>query len=128
MSSNPPTQIKEFCVFLTSTGLRQTEHLQDVKNFGNSVIKYSDERIAVRMVLDRGKWFIEVSDVPNPHTWFDPALVRDLIADRGNDELSIEQQIDFVQTHWPKIRELFTSENRKETFDKLKALSELRVQ
>lgn len=113
--------------FLKVKGLQCLRH-EEEPYFSNKVLQYSDATIRVRVVSDRGIWFVEVgSPAPMSDEWYDTALLRDLLIGSGEDELTLQQQVNFIQESWAAVVDLFAPSTREQTVSRLVALRRERV-
>ena len=128
MSELWPKEAAEFKSFLTNVGL-DLQFEQESAAFGDRLIQYANERISVRMISDRGVWFIEVSD-PSYETgdWYDVALFRDLLCGPGGEVLTLSEQAHFVRENWQSVLSSFESDNRNLTHARLGALRRERAE
>ena len=91
--------------------------------FNNKVLQYGNADIGVRVVSDKGIWYIEVADVAgHPNEWYDAAILRDLLLGSGEDVLPLADQVEFVETQWPAIINRFTPAQREDTHAQLSSL------
>jgi hypothetical protein len=110
MSPDPtwPRPVAQLENFLKSVGLH-LEHQQESASFEDKLLLYTGESLAVRVVSDKGVWFIEVTNVKATDIqWFDAAIIRELLFGPGEEDvLSLEQQINFIEVNWPAIIRCF---------------------
>lgn len=91
--------------FLKEVGL-ECERREEGASFGNKLLQYGDKVVMVRVVSDRGVWFIEVAgSQAQPVQWYDVAILRDLLAGPGEDVLPLQAQVDFLEKHWSNVVE-----------------------
>jgi hypothetical protein len=122
-----PRKVTDFENFLKTRGL-VCQRREEEPYFSNKVLQYGDATVRVRVVSDRGIWFVEV-DSPDPvsNEWYDTALLRDLLIGLGKDELTLEEQVDFIQVNWLSIVNLFALAAREQTASRLASLRQERV-
>jgi hypothetical protein len=122
-----PPAITEFERFLFSVGL-QLERRDVEAAFGNKLLLYVGERLTVRVVSDRGIWFIEVTNAKGgAGNWYDAAIIRDLFGSEGEAILSLEQQISFIEDNWLGINNCFGPSAWQQTSARLSFLREERT-
>lgn len=128
MNATWPDAIQDFELFLAKAGLTPQERLEDPAATGNRLVQYGGVDIAVRVVSDRYKWYVEVAEpVTQPADWYDAAILRDLLVGRGEDVLSLPEQIGFVQTNWAGIVGCFDPVHREDSHSRLVVLRRERV-
>ncbi len=94
--------------------------------FGDLAITLRRDNVRMRIVRDRGQWYIEFSESGWASEWYDLALIQEVLTGSiGEDVLSLEQQVRIVSSNWPKIVELFRPERAKCTHT---LLSQLRLE
>ena len=120
-----PEQIQPVISFLENVGLSRMA-TDDVNGFGSQVITYQNG-VGVRMLSDRGDWFIEVSDSQRPNQWYDMALLRDFLGDSGPDVLGLPEQAAILTSRWAAIRGLFEPARAAESHRRLQCLRENRA-
>ena len=121
-----PKEIADFEAFLGKNGLilRRREE-QPV--FSDKMILYGNLDISVRIVSDRGIWYVEVADGARPDEWYDAAIIRDLFGCHGEDVLSLADQVRIIQMNWQSIVDGFGFVNRENTHVRLDALRKARA-
>jgi hypothetical protein len=122
VNSDWPEAVADFKVFCSQAGLvcqRREEHA----SFGNKMVQYGSASVGLRVVSDRGIWFVEVADFTHhPNEWYDAAILRDLLIGPGADVLTLPDQIEFVEMSWPQILSGFGSERNIDTHERLARL------
>lgn len=119
MSELLPTEIIELEAFLKNAGLK-LQFEEKSAAFGNRLIQFANEQIAVRITSDRGVWFVELSDpLDETGDWYDAALMRDLLSGHGEDVLTLPDQVRFVRDSWKSIVGRFDANNRVLTHARL---------
>ena len=94
--------------FMKRIGLK-CERREEEASFSNKLLRYTGEFMAVRVVSDRGIWFIEVANVnAGAGQWYDVAIIRDLLFGSGEDVLSLEKQVDFIECNWLAVSRCFS--------------------
>jgi hypothetical protein len=130
MSPDPPwmSTVVKLEAFLTTVGLH-IEHQEESAAFGDKLFLYKEEYLKVRVISDRNVWFVEVANVQAADSqWFDVAIIRELLfGPGGEDVLSLEQQIDFVEGNWSAISICFGPCQWLQTSDRLSFLREERT-
>ena len=120
METTWPSAIQDFENFLREAGLVLQQKFYDEQTFGNKLLQYGNDALAVRVVLDRNDWSVSVAEVvTKPKNWYDAALLRDLFMGPGGDAFSLAAQIEFIRTNWSGIVERFSPEHREESHTKL---------
>ncbi|HWE01863.1 MAG TPA: hypothetical protein VG326_05585 [Tepidisphaeraceae bacterium] len=128
MNSTWPKEVADFEAFLTNAGL-VCQRREEQAAFGNKVLQYGNASIAVRLVSDRGVWYVEVADAAGrPTDWYDAAILRDLLNGRGDDVLPLRNQIETVEINWPQIVSGFDPAQSKNTHARLALLRRERAQ
>jgi hypothetical protein len=124
---NSSIDSKRITEFLQERGLSRT-HFQKETGFGNSVEIYEGHGVGIRILNDRGQWFIEVSDLRNSLTdWYDIALLRNLLGDAGSDVLSFADQMSVLKDRWYDILDAFSQQWNEDTRKQLEILREERA-
>lgn len=74
----------------------------DATAFGNQVAVLSQDNVRLRLVRDRGEWFLEIA-APLTDEWFSPAVWMALLARALPDARrpTPEEEADFVGSSWP---------------------------
>jgi hypothetical protein len=122
MDSSWPQAVFSLETFLEGAGLVR-QRLEEQPVFNNRVLQYGSSEIGVRVISDRGVWYVEISDVANrPDEWYDVAILRDFLVGPGKDVLPLANQIDFVKKHWAMIVDSFSLIRVAETHARLVAL------
>jgi len=116
--------IKDFAAFLASKGFAfVAESIGG--GFGDRVIEWSDGRLTVRIVRDRGHWSVDIRDADDRSgECYEAALLRDLVVGGGLDVLSLSAQIDFLESNWDAIADAFSPNRIAETKRELRYLYE----
>ena len=118
-----PAAIRDFEAFLQEAGLVCQRRGEDQAAFGNKLLQYGSPNIGVRIVSDRGTWSVEIAEVvTRPDEWYDAAILRDLLVGRGEDVLSLSDQIKIIETSWPVLIERFCPAHREDTHRQLALL------
>jgi hypothetical protein len=122
-----PKTVTDFEEFLKSSGLR-CDRREEGASFNNKLLQYSGPVVSVRAVSDRGVWFIEVAGShPQACEWYDAAILRDLLLGPGEDVLPLQEQVDFIEKHWPDVCSRFNPEETKYTSARLALLRQERA-
>jgi hypothetical protein len=125
MSTDPnwATSIAKFEDFLKGQGMR-LEHREEYASFGSKLFRYAGGSIAVRVVSDKGIWFVEIRSVQAADTqWYDTAIIRELLHGSAVEEvMSLEQQTNFVERDWPAIVRCFDPSDWHRTSTQLSIL------
>jgi hypothetical protein len=109
-----------------------TSGLDSSQSFGNRCIVAQNGKIEIRLLRDRGVWFIEAARQP-ASAWYDIAILKEeILGQVGDDVLSLGQQAAFLKSHLGEIQSLLVTSGsvlRLETRKELRAtrrLGELR--
>jgi hypothetical protein len=96
--------------------------------FGDQLLEYSNRNMRVRVASDRGIWSVVIADADRlPQTWYDAAILRDLLVGPGNNVLSLAEQIGVIEAAWPAIVECFDPAHRADTHARLASLRQSRA-
>jgi len=121
-----PNSVNDVMRFLRAAGL-VWEELRDGPG-PNEMLLYHGPVVDVRIVSDRGIWYIECSDSRgNQKEWYDVALVKLLLCGDTPDILTIEEQAQFVVKCWNEVLDLFEPSNAQDTHSKLSLLRQERM-
>lgn len=122
-----PEQIRQAITFLERHSLAREEG-DRADGFGSRFITYRNG-VGVRIVSDRGDWYIEVSDSERPDEWYDMALLRDILEGGGDsDVLGVDEQVAILTNHWNVIQEIFAPTQAAANHTRLQCLQEQRAQ
>ncbi|WP_284550429.1 hypothetical protein [Aestuariimicrobium sp. T2.26MG-19.2B] len=82
---------------------------EDTNAFGNQVVLLVHDNIRVRLVRDRGQWFLEI-DAALTDEWFSPVIWMALLDKELPDARrpSAEKEASFVVRRWPDFDVLAT--------------------
>lgn len=117
-----PKAVIDFEEFLKGAGL-QCERREEEASFSNKLIQCSGPLTRVRVVSDRGLWYVEVAGTEaGSCSWFDTAILRDLLLGPGEDVLPLQEQVDFIEKHWHEISSCFAQSQREQTCARLTVL------
>jgi hypothetical protein len=127
MDSIWPREVVSFEAFLGRAGLVR-QRIDQRPEFGNKLLQCGNAHVAVRIISDRGIWYVEVTDVAGRlDEWYDAGIVRDLLLGSSEDVLTLRAQIEFVEAHWSEIVNRFAQVQRDETHARLKSLRAART-
>lgn len=120
MNPAVPNEITQIDSFLRASGLTLVEGFAS-GGMGNQLLRYENDRIQVRLVCDRGDWFIEVHDpLDHPESWTGMSLFRSLLTGAEDDtELPLSEQAAVLETNWAAILDRLGPEKAKETHKQL---------
>jgi len=108
MSEQFPTSVSLLLSFLEDDRGLSIEQELASQAFGDTIIVLRGQGLRVRVLRDRGRWFVEVSS-ENPNQWFDMALLKEQITGHvGDDEPSFDEQAEFLRANWKRIVEMLT--------------------
>ena len=125
--SKTPDAVQRLKNFLVARGMSLVRSEGRGVDMAHAAV-YSDGYLAVRVEFDRGGWLIWVADaIDQPGTWYDPAVLREVLGQAGSDSPSLEENVTILQSNWDTIRSLFRPERRQETHDRLDTLRKQRV-
>ena len=122
-----PKEVLDFESYLENDGLVCRRRREEA-TFGDKLLEYANADIKLRILSDRGIWFIEVGDV-SAHTdeWYDAALFHDLLNGQGKDVLSLSEQIAVIKADWARIISSFRPTERENTHARLALLRKERA-
>lgn len=120
-----PEPVRQVVAYLEHLGLSEVR-TDESNSFGSRATTYRG-RIGVRILSDRGQWFIEVSDPQQPDDWYDMALLRELLLDHGPDVLDLSEQAAVLISRWDAIQHLFQSGSAAESHRVLQRAREERA-
>jgi hypothetical protein len=118
-------RIQQVISFLESVGLSR-KATDNADGFGSGAIRYQNG-VSVRILNDRGDWFIEVSDSQRPNEWYDMALLREFLGESGSDVLDVPEQVAILTSRWDAIRSAFEPARAAESHRRLQLLREERA-
>lgn len=129
MQQTLPEPITDFESFLASKGLDcQRREGPDSALFGNRLLQFGNERVGVRLILDRGVWTVEVSDaIGQPEEWYDGALLCSLLLGPEKEVMSVADQIACLKSKWSEIKRYFDPPQREDTHSRLSLLRKERA-
>lgn len=128
MNSDSPANILALEAFLRGEGLTLVRREGPVhESFGYMSFEWADERIIVRIVKDRGIWLLQVADPTRQGRWPDQALMMQLMLGTTSDLVPLDEEIQFVQSHWSAIVDSFRIEKRAATNARLQELAKERA-
>lgn len=128
MDSGWPKVVEELENFLKGAGLTCQQKLVDAKHFGNRLLRYESPDVAVRVVLDRGDWWVELADGTDPKRWSYAEVFRSLLYGCEYDAIPLPDQISFVEENWSVILDLLSVGRREDTQAKLEAIKDARAE
>ncbi len=101
-------------------GMREVHRQYDRAHFGNCLIDVAGGPLTVRVVRDRGQWFVDVADRARPSRWYYVDVLRRLLGGKRAETLvSIEDQVEFLRQHLPSLLEAFNPKNAAKTHARL---------
>lgn len=104
--------------------LRRREH----EAFGNCYVDLANEDILVRIVRDRGQWFVCVADVRRQGRWYDVWQLQPLLGrERPKSTIPVDEQARFVREHLSILQDAFSTQNAESTHAKLEYLASQRI-
>jgi hypothetical protein len=122
-----PKVVGDFEMFLAGAGL-QYQDCKEETVFGNKVLLYGGQYVNVRIVSDRGVWYVEVADASHrSDEWYDAALLRDFLLGSGEDVLSLQTQVEIIEANWTAIVSLFSPSQEEQSHTLLALLREERA-
>ena len=122
------SEISQIDSFLKASGLTLVEGFAS-GGMGNQLLRYENDRIQVRLVCDRGNWFIEVHDpLDHPESWTGMSLFRSLLTGaEDHTELPLSEQAEILETNWTAILDRLGPEKAKETHKQLDVIYRRRL-
>ena len=129
MTAEWPEMVLNLEDFLKGLRMECMEKTVDSEHFGNRLMDYASSTLIVRVVLDRGRWSIELGEVNRPATWYDMGLLKALLSNNAPSlsSLSLEDQVSFLKANWPSVAVLFEPNRREDTFTALVRLGDERA-
>lgn len=98
-----PDEIIEMTRFLENVEFSVTECVV-TQSCGDKHITLQNGEIAVRIISDRGIWYVDVAREPGVD-WYDIAIVKEeVLGLLGEDVLSLEEQWEFLVAQMSKIK------------------------
>jgi len=120
MNTTWPEALSLFESFARTRGLTLVERKEDAVAFGNKVVVMGNDRLYVRLVLDRGICGADVAEAAaTPKKWYSVVILRDLLEGVGDDSLSLPEQINVLERNWETLMDSFSAGNRNNTYEKL---------
>ena len=125
---NWPKGISELEEFLRAHGL-SFQRSGVVPHTGDQIWQYGTDRIAVRVIADRGVvWSAQVADIAGwPQEWYSAVELLDVL--RGGQESSlydasgsVTEEMKIIQENWTAIVAAFAPHERTKTHTRLKEL------
>ncbi len=122
------SEISQIDSFLKASGLTLVEGFAS-GGMGNQLLRYENDRIQVRLVCDRGNWFIEVHDpLDHPESWTGMSLFRSLLTGaEDHTELPLSEQAEILESNWTAILDRLGPEKAKETHKQLDVIYRRRL-
>jgi hypothetical protein len=118
----------------TSFGFAITDHRESA-SFGDALVVLQSGDVRARVVRDRSQLFADLGSAAEPGTWFDSAIVMDLLglsASGGFHERDATRVLNglgaFIQSFWPELASMFSSEKFAVTKQQLEALQRNRAE
>jgi hypothetical protein len=99
--------IEEFVRWLGSQGFLVTEDVYSERDFGNWSREFSGHGIGVRVVRDRGQWFVEARGPGSK--WFSIQAWSQCLDDDSGISASVQEQMAFVSRSLGKMQTAATS-------------------
>ena len=98
---------------LLELGYQLSEHRVDEQHVGSGWVLLVCNDVRIRIVNDRGLWFVEIGSIAAPENWFDSRLVLSEIgndqAEASTDGISLTRLCELLATTAPKWELLFLS-------------------
>lgn len=92
----------------------------DAKNFGNEYQILRCNAILIRLVVDRGQFFVDIASLEKPHAWYDVALILHMIGENQKEVLSADEKAHYLYQNLEKISKLFARPNQNCLHEALK--------
>lgn len=104
MEANFPKNVSIFLDFLEKQQGFSLEDQQESEGFGDIFLILRKESFLIRLVHDRGIWFIEIASNEQPNEWYDIILVKEHFTTRiEKDMLEFNEQCEFLKANFPLI-------------------------
>lgn len=114
-----PDPLAALAARLEEAGLAVDEQPPDRENFGNQMIMFEDERLRVRIVLDRSDWTIELAH-PSWESLYDPDIWHAALEGTDPTEPStLEEQAAYVTGALDTLREAAGDPALRERLDEI---------
>ena len=129
MQETLPEPIMDFELFLVSKGMDcQRREGPDSAVFGNRLLQFGNERVGVRLVLDRSAWTVQVSDaIGHPQEWYDGALLCSFLLGTEKEAILVAEQVACLKANWSTILSCFDPTQREDTHSRLSLLRKERA-
>lgn len=104
MADQIPNELGFLVDWLTRRGFRRTEQ-QISAEFGNRFTVLEREKCRVRLVRERGQWWVEVA-APDGHGWFDLDIWRSCLegGEAPLEASTLREQISYLRRRLSKIK------------------------
>jgi len=127
MAIDWPLEVVAFEDFLKSKGLT-CQRREKLSSFGDKLVQFSDEKLAVRVFSERAVWFVDVADAAaHPKEWYDAGILRDFMLGPATGAISLADQIKLVKENWPVIVHCFAAPQLEVTRKRLAGLQQDRA-
>jgi hypothetical protein len=85
------------------------EHQHTFPSFGDTIISLRKQHFRVRLLRDRGDWFVEASSDQKPDEWYDMALLQEEVTSQvEKDVLDFDEQAAILRAKWQEIEDMLT--------------------
>lgn len=118
---------------ISSLGFAIMDHWES-DSFGDALVVLQSGDLRARVVQDRSQLFADLGSVAEPDTWFDSAIVMDLLgltASGGFHERDLARVLNglgaFIKSVWPELASDFSNEKFAATKEQLEALQRSRA-
>jgi hypothetical protein len=127
MAIDWPDELVPFEDFLKSKSLT-CQRREKLPSFGDKLVQFSDEKLAVRVFSERAVWFVDVADADaHPQEWYDAGMLRDFILGPGTGAMPLADQIKLVKENWSVIVHNFAAPQLEVTRKRLAGLEQDRA-
>jgi hypothetical protein len=126
MAIDWPDEVVAFEDFLKNKGLT-CQRREKLPSFGDKLVQFSGEKLAVRVFSERAVWFVDVADAAHPQEWYDAGILRDLILGPSTGAMPLADQIKLVKENWSVIVDSFTAPQLEETRKRLAGFEQHRA-
>src|SRR6266404_195984 len=107
---NWPESLASFESFLKEQGL-SCEFRGTVPRYGERLVLYNNNTIAIRVLSEKSVWFAEVSDLARPSEWYEADIIRQFVGSRDiwpmDQPIPITEQLKIIRDHWSTIIKAF---------------------
>jgi len=112
MSVQLPSAVSSLLSFITTDCGLTIKETRTSSSFGDAIISLQGRHLRVRLVHDKGDWYVEASSNQKPDIWYDMALLQEQITNQvGEDVLDLDEQAVVFRARWQEIADMLTGPN-----------------